>query len=139
MPVSVVRELWPDAIVKVVVTNGVDVVNVTSLGRKATEAMETAMQYRGVLCTNATCDHDRFVQIDHRLGFANVQRTRLDELDALCSQCHALKTNENWQLVTGTGRRRFVPPEHADHPGGPATPLRRRNPPAIPVAPVRRD
>lgn len=125
VPVATVRELWPDAVVKAVITRGVDVANVTSLGRRATEAMATAMQWSGVACTNVACDHDRFVQIDHRLGFANTHRTRLDELDPLRSGCHQLKTVENWQLVAGTGRRRFVPPGHPDHPGDPPTPRRR--------------
>lgn len=124
VPVATVRELWPAAVVKAVVTNGVDVANVTHLGRRATEAMATAMQWTTPQCTNIACDNDSFVQIDHRLGFANTHRTRLDELDPLCSQCHPHKTNENWQLVRGRGRRRFVPPGHPDHPGDPPTPRR---------------
>lgn len=124
VPVATVRELWPAAVVKAVVTNGVDVANVTHLGRRATEAMAAAMQWTTPQCTNIACDNDRFVQIDHRLGFANTHRTRLDELDPLCSQCHPHKTNENWQLVRGSGRRRFVPPDHPDHPGDPPTPRR---------------
>jgi hypothetical protein len=123
VPVATVRELWPEAVVKVVVTRGVDVLNVTSLGRRATEAIETAMQFSMPRCSNIACDHDRFVQTDHRLGWANVHRTRLDELDQLCGDCHQRKTTENWQLVAGTGRRRFVPPDHADHPGAPPTPV----------------
>jgi hypothetical protein len=120
-----VRDLWPEAVVKVVVTRGVDVLNVTSLGRRATEAMETALQFSTPRCSNITCDHDGFVEVDHRLGYSNVRRTRLDELDPLCSKCHGLKSNDNWQLVAGVGRRRFVPPGHDDHPGDPPT-MRRR-------------
>ncbi|MGH9179990.1 MAG: hypothetical protein ACRD0N_15770, partial [Acidimicrobiales bacterium] len=125
VPVAAVRELWPDALIKAVVTRGMDVVNVTSLGRRATEAMASAMQWANPSCSNIACDNDNFVEIDHRLGYANVGRTRLDELDGLCSCCHGLKTNENWQLVAGAGRRRFVPPGHPDHPGDPPTPRRR--------------
>lgn len=125
VPVATVRELWPDAVVKLVVTRGVDVANVTHLGRRATEAMATAMQWGSARCTNIACDHDRFVEGDHRLGWANVHRTRVDELDGLCRQCHRLKTNDDWQLVRGRGRRRLVPPEHPDHPGDPPTPRRR--------------
>ena len=123
--VATVRELWPDALVKLIVTRGVDVLNVTSLGRRVTDAMETALQFTNPLCTNIACDNQHFVEIDHRLGFANVHRTRLDELDPLCCGCHSRKTTENWQLVAGRGRRRFVPPEHPDHPGDPPTPRRR--------------
>ncbi len=124
VPVATVRELWPDAVVKVVITKGVDVVNVTHPGRRATEAMATAMQFTSPCCTNVGCDNQLFLEVDHRLGYANVHRTRLDELDGLCTHCHGLKTNQNWQLVAGAGRRQFVPPEHPDHPGHPPTPRR---------------
>ncbi len=107
---------------KLVITRGVDVVNVTHLGRRATEAMATALQWTNPRCSNIGCDHELFVEIDHRLGFANVGRTRLGELDGLCRGCHGLKSTQNWQLVRGSGRRRFVPPGHPDHPGDPATP-----------------
>lgn len=127
VPVSVVRDLWPDAVVKLVLTRGEDVVNVTHLSRRATEAMTTAVQWRPPLCSNILCDNDRFLEVDHRLGWANVLRTRVDELDGLCSECHRAKTIDNWQLVRGSGRRRFVPPEHPDHPGDPPTPVRRRS------------
>ncbi len=122
VPVATVRELWPDAVVKAIITNGIGVANVTHLGRKATEAMATAMQFMSPCCSNVACDNHRFVQVDHRLGYANVHRTRLDELDGLCTQCHSLKTTQNWQLVAGAGRRRFVPPGHPDHPRHPPTP-----------------
>ena len=125
VPVATVRELWPDAVVKLVVTRGVDVVNVTSLSRRATEEMATAMQWASARCASVACDNDRFVEVDHRVGWANVHRTRLDELDPLCGQCQALKTTGDWQLVRGRGRRRLVPPEDPDHPGDPPTPRRR--------------
>lgn len=127
-PVSVetLRDLWPEAVVKLVITSGTDVRNVTHLGRRATDALEAAMQWTsGGSCTNETCDNDRFVEVDHRVGWANTHRTRLDELDPLCTTCHAHKTRDNWQLVRGSGRRRFVPPDHPDHPGDPPTPVRR--------------
>lgn len=127
VPVATVRELWPDAVVKAVVTRGVDVVNVTSLGRRANDAIESALEWQVHGCTNAACDNDGFLQIDHRLGWANTHRTRLDELDPLCTECHRRKTIDNWQLVAGAGRRRFVPPSDPDHPGDPPTRVRRRD------------
>jgi hypothetical protein len=119
--VETVRDLWPDAVVKLVLTRGVDVVNVTHLGRRATEAMAAAMAWQSPRCSNVACDHDQFLETDHRLGWSNVHRTRLDELDGLCHECHRLKSTEDWQLVRGRGRRRFVPPDHPDHPGDPPT------------------
>jgi hypothetical protein len=51
-----------------------------------------------------------------RLGpWATSKHTRLDELDPLPHH-HKLKTNQNWSLVAGTGRRPFVGPNDARHP-----------------------
>jgi hypothetical protein len=95
----------------------VEVRNVTHLGRRATAAMYTAMQWEVPLCTNIDCDHGLGIETDHSIGWAETHRTRLDELDPLCgSHCHKLKTEKNWALVDGTGRRRFVPPDDPDHP-----------------------
>jgi len=118
-PVSVqtLRELLPDAVVALVLTKGIEVRNVTHFGRRATAAMYTALQWQVPLCANIACTNVLGIQIDHSIGWAETLRTRLDELDPLCgSHCHKLKTEQNWALVTGTGRRAFVPPDHPDHP-----------------------
>ena len=57
-----------------------------------------------------------FVQLDHREPWATTKHTQLDELDPLCPHHHKLKTNRNWSLVDGTGRRTFVPPDDPRHP-----------------------
>lgn len=123
-PVSVatLREFLPDAVIHVLTTKGDEVLNVASPSRRAREALVSALQFANPYCANISCDNTNFIQIDHRLGYANVARTCLDELDHLCSSCHRLKTTQNWQLVAGTGRRRFVPPEHPDYPRDSPTP-----------------
>jgi hypothetical protein len=57
-----------------------------------------------------------FVQLDHREPWATTKHTRLDELDPLCPHDHKLKTNQNWSLVHGTGRRAFIGPDDPRHP-----------------------
>jgi hypothetical protein len=117
VPVETIRDLLPDAAVALVITKGLDVRSVTHLGRRATAAMYTALQWQTPECTNIACDHVLGIEVDHRVGWAETLRTRLDELDPLCrTDCHRLKTRENWALVAGSGRRRLVPPEHPDHP-----------------------
>lgn len=118
-PVSVetVRELLPDAVIAFVVTKGVAVHSVTHLGRRATSAMYSALQWQTPLCTNIDCDNHLGIEVDHRIGWADTLRTRLDELDPLCrSHCHRRKTREGWELVVGEGRRPLVASEHPDHP-----------------------
>jgi hypothetical protein len=115
VPVAVARRLLGDAIVKLVVTRGVDVLSVTHLGRQATAAQRVALLWQSPTCANQACPHS-FVQIDHRQPWAATHQTRLDALDPLCPHCHRLKTHHNWALIPGTGKRPFVPPTDPRHP-----------------------
>jgi hypothetical protein len=116
VPVATARELLGDAIVKLVITKGVDVANVVHLGRGPTVAQKIALLWTSPKCANEACS-GTFVQIDHRDPWAHTHHTKLCELDPLCTHCHWLKTHAGWSLVDGRGRRAFVPPADARHPG----------------------
>jgi hypothetical protein len=130
VPVSVARDLLGEAIVKLVITNGVDVANVTHLGRGPTTAQKIALMWTNPTCIAEGC-HRRRIEYDHRKPWAQTRHTRLDELDPLCDYHHDLKTRLGWALVPGTGKRAFVPPDDPRHP-------RHRSAPAGPAAPDKR-
>jgi hypothetical protein len=115
IPVRVARELLGDAILKLVITKGVDVANVVHLGRGATAAQRIAVLWSKPKCANVACS-SRFVELDHRDPWAHTHHTVLDEIDPLCKHDHSLKTHCGWLLVEGTGRRAFVPPTDPLHP-----------------------
>jgi Domain of unknown function (DUF222) len=115
IPVRVARELLGDAILKLVITRGVDVANVVHLGRGPTAAQRIAVLWSKPKCANVACS-SRFVQLDHRDPWANTHHTTLDEIDPLCLHDHYLKTHCGWLLVEGTGRRAFVPPNDPRSP-----------------------
>ncbi|MGH9230466.1 MAG: hypothetical protein ACRD07_17375 [Acidimicrobiales bacterium] len=116
VPARVARTLLGDAILKLVITKGVDVVNVTHLGRGPTAAQRVAMLWTSPACTNSLCSHTLQIQHDHRQPWIAVHETRLDNLDRLCDPCHKRKTHHGWALVAGKGRRPLVPPDHPHHP-----------------------
>ncbi|MGH9252873.1 MAG: hypothetical protein ACRD0W_25670, partial [Acidimicrobiales bacterium] len=116
VPVSVARDLLGEAIVKLVITNGVDVANVTHLGRGPTTAQKIALMWTNPTCIAESC-HRRRIEYDHRKPWAQTRHTRLDELDPLCDYHHDLKTRLGWALVPGTGKRAFVPLDDPRHPG----------------------
>ena len=116
IPATVARELLGDAILKLVITKGVDVANVTHLGRSATVAQQVALWWRSPMCTREGCTRTQRLQNDHQKGWANTHRTRLDELDRLCEHDHDLKTYYGWALIAGEGRRPMVPPDDPRHP-----------------------
>jgi hypothetical protein len=115
VPVSVARELLGDAVLKLVITRGVDVLNVTHLGRGPTAAQRVALAWTSPQCSALGCPRTR-IEIDHRIDWAHTRHTRLDELDPLCAYHHDLKTRHGWALVPGTGRRDFVPTTDPRHP-----------------------
>ena len=79
-------------------------------------AQQVALWWQSPVCTNETCTRSRWLQNDHEIGWAETKRTRVDELDPLCTHDHALKTRYGWALVAGTGKRPFVPPDDPRHP-----------------------
>jgi hypothetical protein len=116
VPARVARDLLGDAVLHLVVTRGVDVVNVTHLGRGPTAAQRIALLWNTPACTNKQCSNTVAIQHDHRVPWTEVHETTLDNIDRLCPPCHHRKTHNGWALVTGTGRRPLVPPDDPRHP-----------------------
>jgi hypothetical protein len=115
VPVTVARDLLGDAVLKLVITRGVDVCNVTHLGRGPTAAQRIALAWTTPGCTVEGCARTR-VEYDHRHDWKDTRHTRLDELDPLCAYHHDLKTRLRWALVSGHGKRPLVPPDDPRHP-----------------------
>jgi hypothetical protein len=116
IPVRVARDLLGDAVVKLVLTKGVDVANVTHLGRGPTVAQKIALWWRTPQCTSLDCTRVQRIEFDHREEWRKTHHTRLDEGDGLCGHCHDLKTRLGWALVAGDGQRPLVPPDDPRHP-----------------------
>src|SRR5438128_2896795 len=66
IPATVARDLLGDAILKLVITRGVDVANVTHLGRSATVAQQVALWWRSPVCTVEGCTRTQRLENDHR-------------------------------------------------------------------------
>jgi Domain of unknown function (DUF222) len=117
VPVRVARDLLGDAVLELVVTRGRDVATVVHLGRGPTAAQKIALLWSQPTCSRQGCDQLwTHAEVDHRLPWADTHRTELCGLDRLCRHDHRLKTNDNWALAAGTGKRPMVPPGHPDHP-----------------------
>ena len=116
IPVSVARALLGDAILKLVITKGVDVLSVTHLGRSPTMAQQVAIWWQSHMCTRDTCTRTERLENDHGPEWRKTKHTRLDELDPVCNREHDLKTNHGWDFVKGNGRRAMVPPDDPRHP-----------------------
>jgi hypothetical protein len=118
VPVEVIRQLLGDAVLKLVLTAGSGVRNVTSLGRGPTAAMKVALLWEQPTCSVERCGRRARLEADHTSGaeYVKTRHTRLDELDRLCDQHHDKKTYDGWGLVPGSGVRPMVPPTDPRHP-----------------------
>jgi hypothetical protein len=117
--VSVAQRFIDDgAFVAAVMTEGEQVLGVAHFGRKPTAKQRTALEWLSPRCSVRGCDQAVRLEVDHRIDWAVTHHTRLGELDLLCDGHHLRKTREGWGLEHGHGRRRFLPPDHPDHPGG---------------------
>lgn len=123
IPVRVAKTLLGEATLKLVITRGVDVLNVTSLGRGPTAAMRHALLWTNPTCVVEGCSRT-IIEHDHRSGaeYRHTRHTRLDELDPLCGGHHDLHTQHGWALVQGQGKRAMVPPTDPRHPSHTPTP-----------------
>jgi hypothetical protein len=130
VPAAVARGLLGDAVLKLVITRGVDVANVTHLGRGPTATQRIALLWATPACTNTQCGHTLGIQHDHRTPWAQAHETVLDNLDRLCTPCHRHKTHHGWAHIAGTGPRPSSPPTT------PATPPTGGSPPATPTDPA---
>jgi len=116
IPVETLRELFPQAAIDLIITKGVNVFNVTHLGRNVNARQQTVMDWLGEQCTRLGCPATRKLQIDHRVDWHKIHITELHNLDKLCVDCHRRKTHDGWALVHGKGKRRMVPPDDPAHP-----------------------
>ena len=119
--VSAIRDLIDtgDAFLAAVVTAGEAVVGVAHLGRRARAAQQTALEWLYPTCAVEGCSTTAWLEIDHRLDWAESHVTVFDLLDRLCSHHHDLETLDGWALVEGRGKRAFVAPDDPRHPRHP--------------------
>ena len=122
IPVRIARELLGDAILKLVITKGVDVANVTHLGRSVTVAQQSRCGGSHPSARGRGCTRTQRLENDHREEWVKTKHTRLDETDPLCGHDHHLKTHCGWALVEGKGKRPMVPPDDPRHPNYRAPP-----------------
>ena len=116
--VPVVRAMLADAFVALVITNGLDVANITHLGRQVTAHQRSALEHRGYACEIDGCGSTHHLDIDHVTGWTLTHTTRLDDLAWLCGHHHNHKTRHNLILQGPIGKRHLTPrtPHPTRHP-----------------------
>ncbi len=108
IPMGTAYRLSSNAIVKALVTDGVDVTRVVHLGRSVPAALRTAIEVRDPACSIEGCEIDRHLEIDHNVPFAQGGPTTLENLGRLCSHHHGCKSRRDLRRLGPPGRQRLV-------------------------------
>ena len=114
IPVTVARSLLDDAILKVLVTRGVDVVAVAHGGYTIPAHLRSALEVRDPTCIVPGCDIRRNLQNDHRNTYNRTRVTKLEDLARLCPWHHYQKTFLGYTYRGGPGTWEWIPPEGRD-------------------------
>jgi hypothetical protein len=136
VPVSVITDLLAqdNAFVVGVLTKARQLVGVYHHRRRPTAYQSSALDFLFPSCAVAGCNARAGLQTDHRVDWSRTHYTVFDLLDRLCWFHHGLKTEKNWALVKGRGKRAFVPPEDPRHPRHVDQPEHPRQPAAAAAA-----
>ena len=114
IPVTLARQMSEDAILKVLMTKGVDVMAVAHAGRTIPAHLRSALEARDQKCIVPRCNNRRDTQIDHRNTFGRTGVTKLEDLALLCRWHHYMKTFLGYTYSGGPGTWRWIPPEDRD-------------------------
>jgi len=112
-PIAVARlkRLLPDAFVKIVIRDSVDVLSVCHVGRTVTSHLRSALEERDRCCVVPGCDVSLGLEIHHwREDFATCKTTNLDSICRICTKHHDLITYEGFELRGGPGKWELLPP-----------------------------
>lgn len=114
IPVTLARQMSEDAILRVLVTKGVDVVTVAHGGYTIPAHLRSALDVRDPKCIVPGCDVRRRLQKDHRNTFSRTRITKLEDLAHLCPWHHHQKTFLGYTYRGGPGAWEWLPPENRD-------------------------
>jgi hypothetical protein len=132
IPIERARALLGQALVDVVITDGVDVTTVVRLGRHIPTSLLTAITERDQYCVVPGCGKRLGLEKDHcQVDYAQGGVVSYDNIAKLCHHHHQMKTHQGYRLAGGPGRWEWITPEH------PVTPKqsgrrRKKNPKAPP-------
>jgi hypothetical protein len=107
VPVSLVNAMIRsgDAVLKAVVTKGVDVASVAHLGRHPTVAQRTALHWLDLICVEDGCGQRAFLEIDHTIPWTTNRITLLQLLQPRCKHHHRLKTRQDLIHIAANRQR----------------------------------
>ncbi len=117
--VASAKNLFGDAIVDIIIKDGVDVRTVAHGGRTANRRQKAALLVNWE-CEIKGCNVTRNLDIDHIISYAMSGITDLEHLGPKCRWHHGLKTYKGWRdgPRDKDGKRTLIPPDGTGPPDG---------------------
>jgi hypothetical protein len=117
VPVATAASAVGDAILKVIISDGVDVRGVCHLGRAVPAHVRSALEDRDEKCVVPGCDVAKGLEIDHyKVAFEHGGATELWNLCRLCRWHHYLKTHCHFRISGEPGSWEWHAPFDAENP-----------------------
>ena len=114
VPVARVKAILPEAFVKIVFHDALDVKSVVHVGRSVPAHVLSALEERDRACVVPGCGRTLGLENHHyREDYASSKLTSLDALARVCSQHHDRITYDGFVLRGGPGHWEFTAPEVA--------------------------
>ena len=102
--VAIARAVLGDALLELVITNGIDVSTVITDSRYIRKALNLALEERDPTCVVPGCNATDFLERDHwRKDFAKKGKTAIYNLCRICVFHHRQRTHGGWVLSGGPG------------------------------------
>jgi Domain of unknown function (DUF222) len=116
--VTAAKRLLGDAVVDILVRDGVDVRTVAHAGRSANRRQKAALLAEWE-CEVRGCGVQRGLEVDHIEAWAETHRTAIEDLGPKCKWHHHLKTNKGWRDGPrgDDGKRALMAPNDRAGPG----------------------
>jgi hypothetical protein len=114
IPVATARRLATDAILKVLVTDAVDIRAVAHAGRSVPAGLRTLLEERDRTCVVPGCNVDRSLEIHHwRISHADGGPLSADNCARVCAWHHYLATHHGYHLDHHDGQWVWQAPDTA--------------------------
>jgi hypothetical protein len=125
VPVATARALLPESFVKILVTEGVDILSMCHVGRSIPAHVRSALEERDPTCVVPGCEFAVGLEIDHwETPYACGGATALANLARLCHFHHAMKTYGGFELRGGPGKWEWESPPPFETTGQARSPKR---------------
>jgi hypothetical protein len=112
IPVATARRLAEDSILKVLLTDAVDVRAVAHAGRTVPAGLRTMLEERDRTCVVPGCPVDRELEIHHyRVNHADGGKLSGENCARVCGWHHYLATHHGYHLDHHDGRWQWLPPD----------------------------